>query len=56
MDAFGCGKDHDVGTELYDLLEDNLDIAAGGEGVDAVKMAIVADYVQGCLLYTSRCV
>jgi hypothetical protein len=28
-------------------LEDSLDIVPGGESVDAVEMAVVADYVQG---------
>jgi hypothetical protein len=29
------------------LRKDSFDIAAGGEGMDAVEMAIVADYVEG---------
>jgi hypothetical protein len=44
--AFGSGQDRDFGAELDDLLEDSLDIVAGGEGVDAVETGIVPDYVQ----------
>jgi hypothetical protein len=46
VEVRGCGENGEIGTELYDLLEDSLDIVPGGEGVDAVETRVVPDYVQ----------
>jgi hypothetical protein len=43
----GCGQDGHIGTELYDLPKDSLNIMPGGQGVNAIQVTIVPDDVQG---------
>ncbi len=45
MGLFGCG-DHDLRPKPFDLLDQQIDVRAGHQGVDAILFRMSSNHVQ----------